>query len=405
MVKQKLESFHGKQVLLLQGPIGPFFKNFAYDLEDIGATVHKVNFNGGDWFFSDSANSIDFTGSIEEWGDYFRHLIETYWIDTIILFGDCRQHHAIAHTIASEKNILIGVFEEGYIRPDFITFEEYGVNGNSTIPKDASFYYALDEAEYSLNHAHSVGKTFWHAVLWAILYYFFSAILYPKFRKYRHHRPLNPFEGLYWIRAIWRRMIYKWRERGIQEIAVSSMSKKFYLVPLQIKTDVQILEYYEHGSVDIFIERVIDSFAQHAPSDTWMLIKHHPLDQGYHDYRSYIHGLAKRYNVVDRVKYIHNQHLPTLLKHAKGCALVNSTVGLSAIHHNAPLKVCGKAIYDFPGLVYQGDIDTFWNEAEHFVIDRELYTRFKGYVINQKQINGNFYKPLKASRIKSGILW
>ena len=109
MVTKKLDSFKGKQVLLLQGPIGPFFKNFAYDLEGAGATVYKINFNGGDWFFSDEANSIDFTGSIEEWGEFFRRLIETHWIDTIILFGDCRKHHTIAHAIAHEKNIDITV--------------------------------------------------------------------------------------------------------------------------------------------------------------------------------------------------------------------------------------------------------------------------------------------------------
>jgi capsular polysaccharide export protein len=405
MVHRGLKSFKEKQVLMLQGPVGPFFKNLAYDLEAVGATVLKVNFNGGDWFFSDTANSIDFTGSVKEWPDFFQSLLRKHWIDTVILFGDCREHHSIAHSIATEKGIELGVFEEGYIRPDFITFEEYGVNGNSKISNDPAFYFGLDDNDIELPEVHHVGYTFWHAVKWAILYYFFSALLYPKFWSYRHHRPLNPFEGLYWIRSFWRKWFYKWKERKIESLAVSSMSKQYYLAPLQIATDAQIKYYYQHKSIEHFMKKVIHSFAQNAPKKTWLLIKHHPLDRGYHDYDRYIYRLAQQNNVSDRVKYIHDQHLPTLLNNARGCVLINSTVGLSAIHHNAPLKVCGEAIYDLEGLVYQGDIDTFWNEAENFIVDKELYLRFKGYLINHKQLNGNFYKPLNESKLKSGIVW
>ena len=40
--------FCGKRVLLLQGPVGPFFSNLAHDLRHAGAEVLKVNFNAGD---------------------------------------------------------------------------------------------------------------------------------------------------------------------------------------------------------------------------------------------------------------------------------------------------------------------------------------------------------------------
>lgn len=41
--------FASKRVLLLQGPVGPFFWNLAKDLRSVGATVFKFNFNAGDW--------------------------------------------------------------------------------------------------------------------------------------------------------------------------------------------------------------------------------------------------------------------------------------------------------------------------------------------------------------------
>ena len=38
--------FRGRNILMLQGPVGPFFARLAKDLQWAGAKVHKVNFNG-----------------------------------------------------------------------------------------------------------------------------------------------------------------------------------------------------------------------------------------------------------------------------------------------------------------------------------------------------------------------
>ena len=51
MLTSSLNQFKGKRILLLQGPVGPFFWRFAKDLEQAGAQVFKVNFNGGDLLF------------------------------------------------------------------------------------------------------------------------------------------------------------------------------------------------------------------------------------------------------------------------------------------------------------------------------------------------------------------
>src|SRR2546430_5040312 len=41
------DTLRAKKVLLLQGPVGPFFRCLAKLLRAAGAEVHKVNFNGG----------------------------------------------------------------------------------------------------------------------------------------------------------------------------------------------------------------------------------------------------------------------------------------------------------------------------------------------------------------------
>ena len=404
MVSWGIKSFKNNRVLMLQGPVGPFFKRFAQDLKNSGAEVFKINFNGGDWFFS-PLGSVNFRGSAREWPDFFSKFLEQHQIDTVILFGDCRDYHRIAHVIAHEKGIEIGVFEEGYIRPDYITFERFGVNGFSLLPRNREFYDTLKQDEIEKVGTAPVGNTFYYAAWWAFLYYLFSSLLFPYFSYYHHHRPLNPWQGTYWIRAVWRKWLYKMNESGVQEHLVTQVHKRYFLVPLQISTDAQVCVHSSYSSVENFVERVISSFAAHASKEMTLVIKHHPLDRGYHNYTSLIKRIASHYGVDSRVLYIHDQHLPTLLEHALGVVLINSTVGLSAIHHSTPLKVCGTAIYDMSGLTYQGTLEDFWNDASSFVVDKKLYEQFKEYVISQKQINGSFYRRLDIADSALGVNW
>ncbi|MBN2672044.1 MAG: capsular biosynthesis protein, partial [Deltaproteobacteria bacterium] len=87
-----LNSFKGKHVLLLQGPLGPFFKRFSKDLEANGATITKVNFCGGDSFFFKGKNVIKYRDTLYNWPNYLRNLVTEKQITTIILLGDCRPY-------------------------------------------------------------------------------------------------------------------------------------------------------------------------------------------------------------------------------------------------------------------------------------------------------------------------
>jgi capsular polysaccharide export protein len=42
---------------------------------------------------------------------------------------------------------------------------------------------------------------------------------------------------------------------------------------------------------------------------------------------------------------------------------INSTVGVRALKSHVPLKVMGAAIYQRPGLVFDGELDEFWCKA------------------------------------------
>ncbi|MBP8926177.1 MAG: capsular biosynthesis protein [Pseudomonadales bacterium] len=403
MIANGLEAFRGKRVLLLQSPVGPFFARLARDLRWVGAQVCKINFNGGDLLFYPS-DALNFRGTLDEWPDYLERVITERNIEVVLMFGDCRPLHRVARQLANFRGLEIGVFEEGYIRPHYVTLERYGVNGHSQLPRSPLFY--LNRAVVSEpGPVRRIEDAFWSAALWAILYYAASLLLSPWFRGYRHHRRLSLLEALPWCRSFWRKGIYAWRERRVQQQLAGPLAGQYFLVPLQVHNDAQIQIHSGFDTIEKFIHYVVRSFAVQAPDATHLVIKHHPMDRGYHDYGKLIRYLGRIHGLKGRLHYIHDQHLPTLLQHARGVVVVNSTVGMSALYHNAPLKACGAAIYDMPGLTFSGSLKDFWHEASSLTVNRELFRRFRSYLVEHTQLNGSFYKRLNLPGSHAGLVW
>lgn len=383
----------GGRILLLQGPIGPYFKRLEAELYQNGAQqVIKVNFNGGDRHFF--PGGVDYMGRMEDRIEWLSTLIEHERIDLVVLFGDCRPvHHGVADLVR-ERGLQLRVFEEGYFRPAFITCETGGTNGHSTIPSDPEFYRQLPPQPIPPSRAPS-RWTYWAMVVWAMRYYLLAALGRAQFPHYRHHRPLTVLaEAGAWMRGAARKWIYRARERHLEATLTGPLSGRFYLVPLQVHNDAQVTRHSDYCDVAEFIREVIGSFALHAPKTTVLVLKHHPMDRAYRDYTVLIGRLAHLYGLSQRVLYIHDQHLPTLLEHARGAVVINSTVGLSAIHQGVPTKVMGRAFYDFSGLTFAGSLSRFWFQASESRPDRMLYQQFRRWIIRTTQINDNFYAPM-----------
>jgi len=402
MLQQGIHAFKGKRILLLQGPAGPFFRRLSRDLTLAGARVFKVNFNGGDFFFY-PRGAISFRGRADAWPVFFEDLLERLNIDIVLLFGDCRPLHRIACAIVQRRGLEIGVFEEGYLRPDYVTIERYGVNGFSQVPRSALFYLKLKKRK--VEPPMHVGNTFWHTVSWVCLYYLAGILLKPLFRHYVHHRPLTLREVLPWLRSLWRKAYYAVKERNISARLTGTLAKRFYLVPLQVHNDSQIHTHSHFESVPHFIRHVVASFAHRAPRKTVLVIKHHPMDRAYSDYTPLVQELIETHALQGRCFYIHDQHLPSLLKRTRGVVVVNSTVGLSALYHGAPVKVCGNALYDIEGLTFRGPLGEFWRESHQSRPNHNLYDRFTNYLIQRTQLNGSFYKRLPNLGMETGLRW
>lgn len=378
---------------MLQGPVGPFFTRLADFLADGGVRVFKVNFNGGDAFFyprfKRRGKTFCFQQRPRAWRGYFTQLVIERRIDAIILFGDCRFYHRVAIRVAKAMGIAVHVFEEGYIRPDYITLEPGGVNGNSSLPRDPQFYLTLPRA--IIPRPQPVGpRVFYAAMLCAMLYAFFGVLLQPRFRYYRHHQNyFAPSHWLGWVRSAVRKQRYRFQDRGMLSKLTTTFSKRYFLVPLQVERDAQVVFHSRFRSVEQFIVEVVRSFAADAPRDTVLVFKHHPMDRGFNNYQELIASLARAHGLAGRLYYVHDLHLPTLLDHAKAALVVNSTVGLSSLLHGTPVKTLGHAIFDMAGLTHQGTLDDFWKNPG--TINKKLHHRFRDYLIEHTQVNGNFY--------------
>jgi len=391
-----------RNVLLLQGPVGPFFARFSRELKSRGFNVYKVNFNGGDAFFYRGKNTINFTGKMKEWEAYLERLVQNKEIGRIYLFGDCRAYHRIAKEVALRHRIRIFVFEEGYIRPDYITLEENGVNGHSSM-MHAQIDTRAHDGKKSVATLHPK-RVFMRTAWFSILYYVVASLRSKKFRYYQHHRGFSPApEGSRWIVSAFRKWRFARKERSFLSEQLPPFEGNYFVCPLQVHCDMQVGVHSEYNSIEEFIGEIIGSFAATAPSNKALVFKHHPLDRGYKDYTILFNNLINEHGLQGRVFYVHDVCLPSLLQNAEGTVLINSTVGMSSLFHGTPVKALGRAIYDLPELTYQGSLNRFWSNPDK--VDKQAFERFREYLITQNQINGSFYRRLTGVANAPGIIW
>ena len=74
-------------------------------LTDEGIRAHKINFNGGDAWYSRDIDAVSYRGTIEAWPAYLEDFISRENISDIFVYGDCRVYHRLAKEVARRSNI------------------------------------------------------------------------------------------------------------------------------------------------------------------------------------------------------------------------------------------------------------------------------------------------------------
>ncbi|MBB5421880.1 capsular polysaccharide export protein [Paraburkholderia sp. JPY158] len=376
-----------RSFLALQGTASHFFLRLAQALVQRHHSVRRINFCGGDLLYAGETDSVNFTGRKTDLSAWYSDILDGGRYSDVLLFGDCRAIHLPLHPIAERLGVRVHVFEEGYVRPNWLTLERHGVNGRSLMPRDPSWYkeHRVPAPLAGRPTGYNLYERAWHDIRYRMANMYFAS----RFPGYESHRPHNGVKEYAALATRFARQKRHRVEAAHLTTRILDAKRAYFLFPLQLNSDSQIVVHSPFGSVREAIECVMRSFAQHAPVDTSLLIKNHPLDTGLVEYRGFAQALAMTLDMADRLVFLEDGHLPTLLEHARGVVVVNSTVGLSALHHRRPLIALGKAVYDMPGMTWQGGLDDFWLGAT--LPDMNLYYTFLDYVIHHTQINGDFY--------------
>jgi len=373
-----------KTFLFLQGPHGPYFAMLADALRARGHVALRININGGDkvdW----PGEATDYRGTFRNWPLFFDDFVVEHGVTDLILFGDCRPYHSSAHGMARLRQLRVHVVEEGYIRPDFLTLQDDGVNGNSTLPLDPQWY--LDEArrlppveaEFP-----SVPSTFQARARNTVRNGLAALLMRPIFPHYHTHRPHSfVLESAGWAYKL---LMRKRRAEQSARQWEKVRDKPYFALPLQLNSDYQIRIHSPFGDMRAALRFVVKSFARHAPGHVCLVVKRHPLDPGLVHWSRLTRRLAARYGVSDRVYYLEEWDIAEVVSKAIGVVTVNSTVGTLALNEAKPVTVLGHAVYKVPGVVNTASLDDFW--ATPGEMDRALYSAFRRVLMDRCLIHG-----------------
>lgn len=381
-----------RHFLFLQGPHGPFFAALGRMLQAAGCTVTRVGFNAGDRaFWRGRASYLPFAGQPQDWPAYLTGVLERRGVTDIVLYGDTRPIHAAAVVAARARGITVHVFEEGYLRPYWVTYERGGANGHSrlmdmTVPQMQAAL-ARSDMEQPLPPAHW-GDMRQH-VFYGALYHGFVMFLNQGYRNFRPHRALTVTKEfrLYLKRLLL--MPLQALERRLAEWRIRNGGFPYHLALLQLEHDSAFQMHSPFASMGDFLEQVIAGFAEGAPRHHHLVIKAHPLEDGRARVRASLRRLARQHGIADRVHYVRGGKLAQLLNEARTAVTVNSTAGQQVLWRGIPLRVFGRAVYAKPEFVSEQPLAEFFAAAIR--PDARAYKDYRRFLLETSQVPGGFY--------------
>ena len=395
MIPNDRRPFFRKRVLIegnclfLVGPIGTFFARLSNYFEDNNVKTYKISFPLYEYGFPQS-KIIKYEQDINGFKSFLRETIFNYEIKHIFMYGNVLIPHKKALDLVRElklegKYINTHIFELGYLRPNFVTLEDEGINFNSSLIKSREFY--LKQEPYSVlplpkKHARLRIRKIWKGI----------TFINHSFKNYKivekeHKLQPKPIYIWYQIKGFFLKYFYFFTEYKLKNYF---LRKKYFLVILQVSTDSQLTEGSDFKDNKKFIYKVIKDFSEAKRNDLNLVFKHHPRDRGYTNYHDQIEKISKEFGVDNNVFYIHDYYLSKLFKNpnCKGTVLINSTVGYQSLYHSIPVKSLGITPYNIKGLSHQEDLVSFFKNPSP--VEKLLFIKFYKYILENSQINGNF---------------
>ncbi len=385
--------------LFLQGPHGPFFSSLAKQLTRAGSRVLRLGFNRGDAVFWRRPGYVAFRDAPERLDEHLTDLIDKKGITDLVCYGSSRPVHRTALAVAERNGLVPHVFEEGYLRPYWVTYERGGANAASPATgfSLAEMARALENGSPALNEApdrwgdmraHMFWGAAYHAVLLA------GTKGYPGFRP--HRAPDFRREFVLHVQKLLgtpgRALL-----RGIATSRVRFGGFPYHLVLLQLAHDANFLDHGPFPNQASFLETVFKGFAEGAPRHHHIVLKAHPLEDGREPLRPLIHGLTRKYAMEGRVHFLSGGKLARLLDTARTAVTVNSTAAEQALWRALPLRAFGNAVYNRPEFVSHQTLPDFFRDP--IPPDRDAYLTYRAFLLATSQVPGGFYGALSRRKL------
>ena len=361
-------------------------------LRAAGCQVSRVGFNAGDrafWF--GKPGYIPFRGKADEWAETLTGILDDRQITDIVLYGDTRPIHAQAVELAKTKGLKVHVFEEGYMRPYWVTYERGGTNGHSrlmtmTIPEMQKAL-ALSDLEVPTPPAHWGDMR--HHVFYGALYHWFVMFRNGDYRNFARHRelPVAMEAYLYTKRLLLMPLIAL--DRRIASARIRHGGFPYHLVLMQLEHDASFQTHSPFTRMSEFIDIVMEGFASGAPQHHHLVFKAHPLENDRSPVRKLIRAAAAKHGVQARVHYVRGGKLAKLLDQARTAVTVNSTAGQQVLWRSIPLKVFGQAVYSKPEFVSEQPLPEFFASPSR--PDGKAYKDYRRFLLETSQVPGGFY--------------
>ena len=394
-----------KTHLFLQGPHGPFFRRLGNALREQGDRVIRVNSCGGDVWDWPLVHTKSFHKKNVFWGAWIAELMDREEVTDLHVFGDWRPLHREAVLLAKLRGLRVWAYEEGYLRPDYITMESGGVNGLSSLPRTREEMARLAATCPTPAVPRKLGNPQVFKTWMAIGHYAGTIFMCPFFYHFQTHRPQSASHEVWgWFLRVLSRSRRK--KRSAKELKVAYRSRApYFLFPLQLDSDSQVRRYSPYSGMKEAIACVLTSFASAAPANTHLIIRNHPLDNGLIDYATFIDSFATACGIRERVHFVEGAKANRMLDKSQGVVVLNSTIGLSALRQGKPVYCVGTAIYAMEGLALNHDqmsLDDFWQKAR--APQRDALADFERVLKTYALVNGNFYTPEGIDTAIDGIL-
>ena len=386
-----------RMFLFLQGPHGPFFSQLACALESYGHATNQIGFNQGDKiFWANKRSFIPFTLPIHAWSGFLQREFREKQITDLVIYNDTRPLHKTAIQAAHAKGINVHIFEEGYLRPYWITYERDGSNGNSKLMSLAQSAVVPDHLTRGPDPVHAPchwGDMREH-IFYGAVYHWCILCANRQFPNFTSHREISIRKE---FRLHLKQLVFtpaRIAARFWANLTLKFGTFPYHLILMQLQHDSAFQNHSPFKTNASFLELTLRSFANNAPPHHHLVIKAHPLEDGRSEIAYHLRRLGTKFGINRRIHYLPGGKFAHVLDPALSVVTVNSTAGQQALWRGIPVKTLGQAIYNHDKFISKQSLDAFF--AHPKAPNLQAYKAFRNFLLQTSQIPGGFYS--KAGR-------